>query len=310
MTLRFVARRTLHSALLLVAISVLSFLLFDLAPGDFFNEIKLDPGISAGSAEALREQYGLTQAWPVRYWRWVESAGRGEFGVSFAYNMPVGQLMAPRIANTLLLTGLSLLVAWSVALPLGLVSARFDSGVPAGMALLLALPELALAYAAVYFAAKTGWLPAGGMRGADGGGVLAHLVLPVLVLSLATLPVLVGHVRSALLQVAEAPYIRAARAHGIASGRLWTHHILPAAANPLTALAGLSVAGLLSSSLLVEVIFNWPGLGPLLVEAIAARDVFVVLGAVLYSAAFVIAGNLLGDLLLAACDPRIRWGRR
>ena len=312
MTLRFLFRRTLHALVLMVAVSALTFALTALVPGDFFDDIKLDPSIGRDTAAALRQQYGLTRSWPVRYGRWIQSAAKGEFGVSFAYNLPAAQLILPRIANTLLLTVTALFAAWGLALPLALLAAKrqgasVDKAVLLLTSLLITIPDLIAAFLAVYFAAKTGRLPAGGMREADGGGLLTHLLLPTLVLAAATLPTLVRHIRSALLEISTAPYIRAARAHGIAENRLWTHHILPAAANPIAALAGLSIAGLLSSSLLVEVIFSWPGLGPLLVESIATRDVYLILGSVLCSAAFVIAGNLLGDLLLAVCDPRIRW---
>jgi len=309
MTLTFIARRVVHGILLLVAISVLTFALTEIVPGDFFDDIKLDPSISRDTAQGLRVQYGLNQKWPVRYARWVESALRGEFGISFAYNLPASQLLRPRILNTLLLTLVSLFAAWGLALPLAMISARYGRSILAATTLLIAVPDLIVAFLALYFAARTGWLPAGGMRDANGEGLLLHLLLPALVLTVCSLPVLIRHIRSALLEVSQAPYIRAARAHGVGETRLWTHHILPAAMNPITALAGLSIAGLLSSSLLVEVIFSWPGLGPLLVEAIAARDIYLILGSVLSTAAFVIAGNLAGDLLLAVCDPRIRWRR-
>jgi peptide/nickel transport system permease protein len=113
-------------------------------------------------------------------------------------------------------------------------------------------------------------------------------------------------VRASAVEVLDTPFVCAARAHGIPTIRLLLRHVLPAAANPLITLFGLSLAGLLSSSLLVEVVMGWPGLGPLLVEAIASRDLYLILGAVLFSALFLVAGNFVADLLLYACDPRIR----
>ncbi len=145
-----------------------------------------------------------------------------------------------------------------------------------------------------FIAVQAGWFRSG------------SLALPVTVLVLAALPTLVRHVRSAILDVSSQPYVRSARSHGIAGARLWFRWLLPAAANPLASLFGLSVAGLISSSLIVEAVVGWPGLGPLFLEAIAARDFYLVIGPVVLSAGFLIAGVLLGDLLLYALDPRIR----
>ena len=133
-----------------------------------------------------------------------------------------------------------------------------------------------------------------------------HLVLPSLALALATLPALIRHVRSAMIEVLDSPFIRAARGHGIPNSRLLFRFALPVAANPLISLFGFSVATMLSSSLLLEVILSWPGLGPLLVEATLNKDVYVVVGTVMLSAVFLITGNLVADLLLFAADPRIR----
>ena len=136
--------------------------------------------------------------------------------------------------------------------------------------------------------------------------IAEHLFLPALGLAIATLPPLVRHVRSAMIEVLGAPFIRAARAHGIAERRVLFRYALPVAANPLVSLFGLSVATMLSASLLVEVVLSWPGIGPLLVDAILAKDVYVVIGAVMLSSVFLVAGNLFADLLLFAADPRMR----
>jgi peptide/nickel transport system permease protein len=133
-----------------------------------------------------------------------------------------------------------------------------------------------------------------------------HLVLPAGVLAAGLLPVLVQHVRAAMIEVLDAPFALSARAQGIPTSRLLFRHLLPAAVNPLISLFGLTVGTMLSASLLIEVVMGWPGLGPLMVEAIMARDIAVVLGVILLSAAFLVAGNLLADLLLYRLDPRIR----
>jgi peptide/nickel transport system permease protein len=133
-----------------------------------------------------------------------------------------------------------------------------------------------------------------------------HLLLPSLGLALATLPPLVRHIRSAMIEVLDSPFIRAARAHGIAERRVLLRYALPVAANPLISLLGFSIATMLSAGLLVEVILSWPGIGPLLVDAILSKDTYVVVGTVMLSSVFLVAGNLFADMLLFAADPRIR----
>jgi peptide/nickel transport system permease protein len=318
--MRRLARRAGQGVLLLAGVSVLSFLLVELAPGDFFGEMRLDPRMSEESVRALRARHGLDRPWPERYGRWVGSLLRGDLGFSFAYGQPVAPLFWPRARNTLLLTGTATALAWLLAVPLGVWWAGRRQGtarhVLAGFtALLLALPDLVIALALLLFAVRTGLLPAGGMvslghEQMSGAGrwrdLAAHLALPVLALVLGALPVLLRHVRGAVAQTLDAPFVRAARAHGIAEGRILFRHVLPAAANPLLSLFGLSVAGLLSMSLLVEVVMSWPGLGPLMLEAILARDFHLVLAPVLASTVFLVGGNLVADLLLLAADPRIR----
>ncbi|MBV9507285.1 MAG: ABC transporter permease [Acidobacteriia bacterium] len=194
-------------------------------------------------------------------------------------------------------------------------SRAVESVIRSSMALLLSIPDLLIALLLLLFALRTGLFPVGGMASlgtahtviAHTKDVALHLVLPALALALLSLPLLVRHVQAAVRESMCAPFVQAARAHGIPAGRLWLAYILPAAANPLISLFGYSVGGLLSSSLLVEVIMGWPGLGPLLLESIFSRDVHVVIGTTVLSALFLIAGNLVADLLLYAVDPRIRW---
>jgi peptide/nickel transport system permease protein len=318
--MKYLFRRTVHGILLLIGASILCFLFSDLAPGSFFDEMKLNPQISASTIAALRAQYGLDRPLPVRYASWVESVFRGDFGYSFAYNTSVRSLLVLRVRNTLLLTSVATILAWTIAVPLGVWSASHPGGwvdriCMGGTSLLISLSELVLVFGLLYFAIRTHALPVGGMVSArfEHLGLLAqawdlgtHLVVPAAALTLASLPVLVRHVRACLIETLEAPFVQSARAHGIGGARLLFRHALPAAANPLISLFGLSVGGLLSGSLLVEVITGWPGLGPLLLESSMSRDLYVVVGIVLASTVFMICGNLLADVMLVAVDPRLR----
>ena len=321
---RYVGRRLLHSVFLLFGVSLLSFLFLELAPGDFFDQMRLDPQISPETVTALRKQYGLDQPLPIRYGHWLWSVARGEFGYSFAYNVPASTLLWNRAWNTLVLSGTSVLLAWLLAIPFGVWSAagRPPWGKPwrekitvAGTSMLLAIPDLLMALLLLLLAVRTGWFPAGGMASLNfddltfGGKLFdlaAHLFLPALAMTLILVPVLIRHVHAGMVEVLNSTFIQNARACGIPRRRLFFRHALPAAANPLISLFGFSIASLLSVSLLVEVVMSWPGLGPLLLEAILARDLHIVIGAVVLSTLLLIAGNLLADILLHVLDPRIR----
>jgi peptide/nickel transport system permease protein len=315
-----VARRTLHGLLLLAGVSVFAFALLSAAPGNFFDELKLNPQISPATVTALKMQYGIDRPLPVRYLRWLLSVARGDFGYSMSYHCAVGSLIWVRARNTLLLTGLATLLAWMVALPWGALEALHRGGWVDRVggvvtAALLAIPDVLLGLLLLLFAARTGWFPTGGMASVDSfhaafaerlRDVAVHLFLPVVALALGVVPVLVRHVRSAMIAVLDARFIEAARSQGIRKWRLIYRHAFPAAMNSLISLLGFSLGTLLSMSLLMEVVLSWPGLGPLVLEAILARDVYVVIAAVLLSSIFLVAGNLLADLLLYWVDPRIR----
>lgn len=319
--MKYVARRLAHALLLLLAVSFLSFALLQITPGDFFEGLRLNPQISAQTINNFRAQYGLDRPLPARYERWVANILHGQLGFSLAYNSPVAPLLLERAGNTLVLTGTATLLAWFMAIPLGIWSAARKGKWPdricgAATSTLLTIPDLLLFLALLLLAVRTGWFPTGGMVSpslsananfwARVKDLATHLVLPATGVALVTLPALVRHIRSAMIEVLGAPFIRSARAHGIPGSRILFRYALPAAANPLISLFGFSIATLLSASVLVEVVLSWPGLGPLLVESILSRDVYVVVGTVMFASMFLIAGNLIADLLLFASDPRIR----
>jgi peptide/nickel transport system permease protein len=312
--MRYIARRLLHGLLLLVAVSLLSFLFADLAPGDYFSQLRADPRVSPETVAALRAQYGLDRPLPVRYAVWVASVLRGDFGYSLAYNSPVGPLLWGRVRATLLLTGTATILAWLIALPLGIWNATArgtwrDTVSKVVLSFLLAVPDLLWAIVFLMLAVETGYFPTGGMVSSGPlrvEDVAWHLVLPVAVLVLGMLPMLVRHVRASMAEALDSPFALSARAQGIPRRRLLFRHLLPAAANPLISLFGFSLGTLLSASLLVEVVMGWPGLGPLFLEAIMARDFALVLAVVMLSASFLVVGNLAADILLYRMDPRIR----
>jgi peptide/nickel transport system permease protein len=318
--MRYLLRRFAHALFLLVGASILAFLFTALAPGNYFDEMRLNPQIAPETVAALRTQYQVDRPLPVRYLSWVKSLLHGEMGFSFAYNSPVAPLLFLRARNTLLLTITATLLAWGIALPLGVWSADRVGRLPDrmlswGTAALMAIPDIGLALGLLVLAVRTGWFPSGGMTSVDFESLsplqklrdlASHMVLPVAALVLSALPLLVRHVRAAMADVLDAPFLLAAQGHGVPKRRLLYRYALPAAANPLISLFGFSIGALLSGSLMIEIVMSWPGIGPMLVEAILARDLYMVIAAVLFSTLFLVAGNFLADTLLYWADPRIR----
>src|SRR5216683_1639932 len=314
--MRFFLRRLSYAFLLLVGVSILAFLFTTLAPGNYFDEMKLNPQISPETVASLRAQYQLDRPILVRYAGWVNSIAHGEMGFSFAYNSPVAPLLRVRARNTLLLTVTATLIAWALALALGIWSATSlgrlpDRAISWATAAFLVIPDLVLTLGLLILAVRSGWFPTGGMLSVGfenfsplqkSRDLALHMVLPVTALVLSALPILVRHVRAAVADVLEAPFLRAAASHGIQRRKLLYRYALRAAANPLISLLGFSLGTLVSGSLLVEVVMSWPGLGPLLLDAILARDLYVVIGGVLCSTIFLVAGNFLADVLIYSVD--------
>jgi peptide/nickel transport system permease protein len=315
-----IARRIGSSVVTLFAVSVFSFALLELAPGDFFAELQADTRVSSATVDTLRTQYGLTQSPVVRYWQWLRSFVAGDLGFSLAHRAPVSSVIWERTGNTLLLTIPAMLLTWALAMPIGMWVARrknqwVDRVCSGVTSTFVALPDLLVAMVLLLIALRTGLFPTGGMQtpGADELGAGArlwdlgtHAFLPLCALIATALPSLVRHVRASVIEAAQAPAVQAARGYGITRSRITLRYVLPLAANPLVSLAGLSIATLLSASLLIEVVMSWPGLGPLLVDALLAKDVHVVLSASMLASTLLVVGNLAADLTLYVVDPRIR----
>jgi len=316
--MKYLVRRILRALLLMIGVSSLCFLLTQIAPGKFFDELRLNPQISPETIAGLNSRYGLDQPVILRYGRWLGAVAHGDFGYSVAYNSPVASLLWARLGNTLLLTITAMILIWVIALPLGVLAAAnraVDNVLSGATSFFLSIPEIVIAIGLLAVVVRGRMLPVGGMhslgfeelsRGENLKDLVFHLVLPVSILVLTGWPIIFRHVRASVLEVLDAPYVVAARGLGIGPARLLFRHVLPVAANPAISLFGFSLAGLLSGSLLVEAITGWPGLGPLILEATLSRDLFVVVGGAMLSAAFMIGGNLVADLMLLACDPRIR----
>ena len=318
----YLGRRLIRAAFLLVGVSILCFLFTEMAPGSFFDEMRLNPQISPETISSLRSRYGLDQPLVVQYGRWLRSALHADFGYSIAYNAPVAPLLWSRAKNTLLLATTGMLLTWLISIPLGVWAAArsgrmLDKGVRVASSLLVSIPEVVIAVALLAIVVRWRVLPVGGMTSMDNEGlsqwarlqeIASRMLLPTIILTLGESAIIVRHLRASVLEVLDTPFVQAARGLGIGRTRLLFRHVLPVAASPAISLLGFSLAGLLSGSLLVEVICGWPGLGPLILDATLSRDFYLVIGGIMLSALFMVGGNLVADIMLLACDPRIRTG--
>jgi peptide/nickel transport system permease protein len=318
----YLGRRLIRAAFLLVGVSILCFLFTEMAPGSFFDEMWLNPQISPETISSLRSRYGLDQPLVVRYGRWLRSALHADFGYSIAYNAPVAPLLWSRAKNTLLLATTGMLLTWVISIPLGVWAAArsgrmLDKSVRVASSLLVSIPEVVIAVALLAIVVRWRVLPVGGMTSMVNEGlsqwarlreIASRMLLPTIILTLGESAIIVRHLRASVLEVLDTPFVQAARGLGIGRTRLLFRHVLPVAASPAISPLGFSLAGLLSGSLLVEVICGWPGLGPLILDATLSRDFYLVIGGIMLSALFMVGGNLVADIMLLACDPRIRTG--
>jgi peptide/nickel transport system permease protein len=243
------------------------------------------------------------------------------FGYSWTYKVDVSELLWQRIPATLILSITSLLLAWVIAIPLGVLAAIYKDSWFDKISSFLAyisfsFPEFFLALIAVYFAARTGWFPLGGLTSIQHeflsplgqlGDYLHHLILPTIVLGIGGVAGMMRIMRANFLDEIRSDYVNTARAKGLSEGMVMFKHVLRNAINPFVSSLGYAFSGLLSGSLLVENVMNYPGLGRLIYEAYVREDQFVVLGSVVMGCVLLVIGNLISDILLAWSDPRIRY---
>lgn len=315
-----VIKRLLQAIPLLLGISLLSFFIIAVTPGDPLADLLERPNVSPETIEALRRRLGLDLPVALRYGHWLSGCLRGDFGISFQYQTPVATLLVPALINTLMLSLSATLIALVVGIPLGTLAAVRRGGwvdrVTGWVAMIsLSTPRIFLALLALVLAAQTGWFPIGGQyarhaeqmsRLQHAIDVAHHLILPAFILSLAPLAVYLRQMRANLLDVLEEDFVRSARAKGLAETTVVIKHALRAALNPIITLFGYSIGNLLSGSALVETVMAWPGMGKLTVEAVFARDMYVLMASVMVTSAMLIAGNLIADLLLGLNDPRAK----
>lgn len=304
----------------LLGISLLTFVVIQLAPGDFLTQMSLNPQISPESIASMRERFGLDQPWYIQYVVWLKNIFLHlDFGQSFSRHQPVFSVLGTALLNTFVLAVSAAVITWILAVPLGILAAvRQHTWIDKASSLVaflgLSVPEVFLALLLILFAAKTGWFPIGNMVSIDHAQLpwwgkildfLHHLVLPALVLATVPLAGRMRQMRGNLLEVLRADYVTTARAKGLPERTVVVKHAVRNAINPLITLFGYTLGALLSGSFLVEVVMSWPGLGRITIEALIARDLYLIMGSVMMASTVLVLGNLVADILLALSDPRI-----
>ena len=319
----YITRRLLMMIPLVLGITILTFLVMQLAPGrptDVMTDLNVK--MSAEAKQKLIQIYGLDQPWHVQYWKWLKRVAKLDFGTSFKDDRPVMDKIAERLPATLLLNILSLALIFIVALIIGVYSAVHEKSVFDRLMTLLvyvgfSAPTFWIALLLmILFGLQWGLLPISGLRSLNydelnaGEKVLdlaKHLALPVLVTAHTGLAALSRYSRSAMLEVIRQDYIRTARAKGLAESKVIFKHALRNALIPIITLLGLMLPDLIGGSFIFETIFAYPGMGRLGYDAIMARDYPVLMGIGTIVAFLTLLGNLIADIFYALADPRIRY---
>ena len=307
-------RLTALMVTLLVA-SLLIFLLLEILPGDPAAVI-LGVGAQEDTLRALRAELGLDLPAPVRYLNWLGEVLQGDLGRSYTYDTPVQELLLNRVELSLPLALLAILLSTGIAIPLGVFAASrhrkvADTGIMGFAQLGVAVPNFWFAILLILlFSVKLGWFSAGGFAGWDAGWFPAFksLVLPAVALALPQAAILARVTRSSVLETVQEDYIRTARAKGLSRSQALWRHAVRNALIPVVTVLGLQLSFLLAGTIIIENVFYLPGVGRLLFQAIAQRDLMVVKNLVLVLAATVVLINFLVDLLYAVLDPRLRLG--
>ncbi|KFL30028.1 ABC transporter permease [Devosia riboflavina] len=324
----FILRRILLMIPTLIAISVVTFIVIQLPPGDFLTALTAERAqqnetLDSSLVLALRERYGLDQPWYTQYWLWISGIlFRGDFGQSFEWNLPVSSLIWDRLGLTLIVSVTTLVFVWLVSFPVGIYSAvrQHSPGdmIATFLAFLgLAIPNFLMALVLMYFASRFFGQSVGGLFSpeyANAGwslgrvwDLITHLWLPVLVLGSSGAAALIRIMRANLLDELHKPYVEIARARGVSEARLIFKYPVRVALNPFISTVGWVLPALISGEVITAIVLSLPTAGPLLLNALFSQDMYLAGGLILLLSVLTLVGTLLSDILLAVFDPRIRY---
>ncbi len=317
----FILKRIIQSLPIIVIVSIISFFLIRLSPVDPLAELKLNPSISKDTLEHEKQRLGLDKPVYVQYVYWAKNFIKGDMGTTVT-GEKVSSKIKERVFNTLLLSFSVLFWTWIIGIPIGVIAALnyrsvYDRLLTILSSVGMAIPSFFFAILLLIFAQKTGLFPIGGLTSANFYSmsvfekfvdVIHHLFLPTVVLTTISLAGLSRQMRANLLDVLDSDYVKFARAKGLSENKVIIKHALRNAINPLVTLLGFEFAGLLSGAALTEYVFQYPGLGRLILEAVLKSDINLVMASLMIGSFMLILGNILADILLKLTDPRVKVG--
>ena len=324
--LQFIIRRLLTAVVTLWAISVMSFIIIQLPPGDFLtsyvaNLAEMGTSVSDTQVQIMREAYGLDQPIYVQYAKWMGGVLRGDFGRSLEWGVPVSDLIWDRLGLSILVGASSILFVWSIAIPIGVFSAThqysFMDYVSTFLGFLgLAIPDFLLALVLMWIAFSVFGLNVGGLFSpefqdapwtlAKIGDLISHIWIPMIVVGTAGTAGLIRTMRANMLDEINQPYVETARAKGLSERRLIWKYPVRVALNPFVSTVGYALPSLIGGVIIAGVVLNLPTIGPLLLRSLLSQDMFLAGAIVMLLSSLTVLGTLLSDILLALLDPRIR----
>ncbi len=315
----YIFKRLLQGIPIIIIVSFISFFLIRLSPVDPLAELKLNPSITKQTLEAEKIRLGLDKPIIVQYFIWGKNFIRGNMGTTVS-GEKVSSKIKERAFNTILLSLNVIFWTWIIGIPLGIIAAlnyrsSFDRILTVLSSVGMAIPSFFFAILLLIFAQKTGWFPIGGLTCPNFSSfntwqkildIAHHLFLPTLVLTTISLAGLSRQMRSNLLDVLDSDYVKFAKAKGLTPFKVIVKHALRNAINPLVTLLGFEFAALLSGAALTEYVFQYPGLGRLILEAVMKSDINLVMASLVIGSFMLILGNIIADILLKLTDPRVR----
>jgi peptide/nickel transport system permease protein len=312
---KYVIVRLLQSAILLVLVTIITFLLIHAAPGGP-SAVMADTRLPAAQLQRMRANLGLDQPVPVQYAKWVAALIQGDFGISYTANRPVLREIGDRLPNTLILAGTAFTAALVLSIPLGIYSARrthtaVDTIISGATFVGLSIPVFWFGIVLIIvFSVAFHLLPSSGMYTTNQPhsfiDLIKHLIMPALVLAVPNLAVFTRFVRASVLEALSQDYVRTARAKGLTETAVTYRHVLRNALIPIITVFGLTLPVIVAGASVTETVFGWPGMGRLAVDAAFTRDYPVIMGITVLVASAVIVINLLTDLVYLLIDPRVR----
>lgn len=316
----FLLKRAAQFILISLLVAFVTFLLSSLIPGDFFSTRILDSSVRTETVEQLRHEYGLDAPFYVQYLLWLKNLFRMDLGYSMFYQRPVAQVVADALSNTLWIGIPALILGFGLGIIIGSAHGVCGKQISGRLldflsSILLSMPSLLLGLVALLLAAHSHWFPLGGMNSHSDLNTgfwswlidrTHHLALPVICLTVPILAYVERVQYAATIKGGDALPVRFARSRGLARSRIFFQYILRPGLNPVLSISGPMLGGVLSGSLVLEVIFSWPGLGQITYDALFNSDLFLLAGCVMGSSFLLVVGNLIADLALMCLDPRTR----